>query len=31
MLYYGSFLELSRIDAEWDWEGELFETVTHEV
>lgn len=30
-IYYGSFLALSRLDDEWDWEGELFETVTHEV
>lgn len=30
-LYYGSFLELSRLDEEWDWEGELWETITHEV
>lgn len=30
-LYYGSFLRLSRLDEEWDWEEELFETVTHEV
>lgn len=31
VLYYGSFVELSRIDEEWDWEEEIFETVTHEV
>jgi predicted Zn-dependent protease with MMP-like domain len=31
VLYYGSFLELSRIDEEWDWEEEIFTTVTHEV
>jgi Zincin-like metallopeptidase len=30
-LYYGSFLELSRTHDDWDWEGELFETITHEV
>jgi hypothetical protein len=30
-LYYGSFLALSRLDETWDWEDELFETVTHEV
>ena len=30
-LYYGSFLALSRLDDEWDWEREIFETVTHEV
>ena len=31
VLYYGSFLELSRLDEEFDWEGELYETLTHEV
>jgi predicted Zn-dependent protease with MMP-like domain len=31
VLYYGSFLELSRSRDDWDWEEELFETVTHEV
>lgn len=30
-LYYGSFLELSRRDEAWDWEEELWETITHEV
>lgn len=30
-LYYGSFLALSRLDDDWDWEGEIYETVTHEV
>ena len=30
-LYYGSFLALSRLDEEWDWEEEIYETVTHEV
>ncbi len=30
-LYYGSFLALSRLFDEFDWEGELWETVTHEV
>lgn len=30
-LYYGSFLELSRQDDDWDWEEEIFETITHEV
>jgi hypothetical protein len=30
-LYYGSFRALSRLDAEWDWEEEIYETVTHEV
>lgn len=31
VLYYGSFLELSRSRDDWDWEEELFETITHEV
>ncbi|HEX2187617.1 MAG TPA: metallopeptidase family protein [Longimicrobiaceae bacterium] len=31
VLYYGSFLRLSRMEEEWDWEEEIFETVTHEV
>lgn len=30
-LYYGSFLALARASDDWDWEGELWETVTHEV
>ena len=30
-LYHGSFVELSRREEEWDWEGELWETITHEV
>lgn len=31
VLYYGSFLALSRIDDEWDWDEEIFETITHEI
>ncbi len=31
VLYYGSFLALSRSRSDWDWEEELFETITHEV
>lgn len=31
VLYYGSFLELARRDEAFDWEGELYETITHEV
>lgn len=31
VLHYGSFLELSRTRDDWDWEAELWETVTHEV
>ena len=30
-LYYGSFRELSRLDPGFDWEGELWETLTHEL
>ena len=30
-LYYGSFRELARLDEDFDWEAELWETVTHEV
>lgn len=30
-LYYGSFRELARLDPEFDWEAELWETLTHEV
>ena len=30
-LYYGSFLELARLDPGFDWEGELWETLTHEL
>ncbi len=31
VLYYGSFLRLSRMEEEWDWEEEIWETVTHEI
>jgi len=31
VLHYGSFLRLSRLDPEFDWEGELWETLTHEL
>jgi hypothetical protein len=31
VLYYGSFLELARREEDWDWEGELWETITHEI
>jgi predicted Zn-dependent protease with MMP-like domain len=31
VLYYGSFVELSRSREDWDWEGELHETILHEV
>jgi len=30
-LYYGSFLALSREYDDFDWEGELWETITHEI
>ena len=30
-LYYGSFIALSRLDDEWDWNEEIYETITHEV
>lgn len=31
VLYYGSFWRLSRLDPEFDWEAELWETLTHEL
>lgn len=31
VLYYGSFQRLSKLDAEFDWETELWETLTHEL
>jgi hypothetical protein len=31
VLYYGSFFRLSRLDDAFDWEGELWETLTHEL
>jgi hypothetical protein len=31
VLYYGSFFRLSREDPEFDWEQELWETLTHEL
>ena len=30
-LYWGSFRQLSRRDASFDWDGELWETLTHEL
>lgn len=30
-LYYGSFWRLSRLDPDFDWEDELWETLTHEL
>jgi hypothetical protein len=31
ILYYGSFFRLSRLDRSFDWAGELWETLTHEL
>jgi hypothetical protein len=31
VLYYGSFFRLSRLDEGFDWESELWETLTHEL
>ena len=31
VLYYGSFLRLSHLDSEFDWEHELWDTLTHEL
>jgi predicted Zn-dependent protease with MMP-like domain len=31
VLYYGSFLKVAEDDPEFDWEGELWETLTHEL
>jgi hypothetical protein len=31
VLYYGSFFRLSRLDREFDWQEELWETLTHEL
>ncbi len=31
VLFYGSFLALSRVRDDWNWEEELWETITHEV
>lgn len=31
VLYYGSFLRLSRMEEAWDWDEEIFETITHEI
>jgi predicted Zn-dependent protease with MMP-like domain len=30
-LYWGSFQELAKRDEDFDWEGELWETLTHEL
>ena len=31
VLYYGSFRKMAEDDPEFDWEGELWETLTHEL
>ena len=31
VLYYGSFVQLARLDREFDWESEIWETLTHEL
>ena len=31
VLYYGSFLRLSHLDSEFDWEREIWDTLTHEL
>lgn len=31
VLHYGSFFRLSRLDPGFDWEAELWETLTHEL
>jgi hypothetical protein len=31
VLYYGSFFRLSRLDPAFDWEEQLWETLTHEL
>jgi len=31
VLYWGSFRELARRDDDFDWEGEIWETLTHEL
>ena len=31
VLYYGSFAQISKEDEEWDWDEEIYETITHEI
>lgn len=31
VMYYGSFLRLSRLDDAFDWDEEIWETLTHEL
>ncbi|HEU4560767.1 MAG TPA: hypothetical protein VFS20_23145 [Longimicrobium sp.] len=30
-LYHGSFIEVAKLDPDFDWEEELWETITHEI
>lgn len=30
-LYYGSFQAVARDEEDWDWEDEIWETITHEI
>lgn len=30
-LYFGSFQQIARDDPEFDWEGEIWDTLTHEL
>lgn len=31
LLYFGSFRALAALDPSFDWEGEIWETITHEI
>lgn len=31
VLYYGSFLRIASMDADFNWDHEIWETITHEV
>jgi len=31
VLYYGSFQAVARDEEEWDWDDEIWETITHEI
>lgn len=31
VIFYGSFVRLAELNEDWDWEEELWETITHEV
>ena len=30
-LYYGSFVQIARHDAQFNWQGEIWETLVHEL